>query len=87
MMATRLLRIVGTAAVVIFLFVQSQRVTLAREGETVPGLAMALGALSLLFLVRAFATEKARGPGPSLEKDALWGLSFGVIGCAISLFV
>jgi len=83
----RVLRIAAVAAILIFAFVLSQRITLAREGETAPGLAAALSVLSLLFLVRAIVTEKARGPGPSLEKDVLWGLSLGGIGAVISVFL
>jgi len=87
MAGVRLLRIAGVAAAVVFLFVQSQRITLAREGGSAPGLAAALGVVSLLFLVRAVVTERARGPESSLEKDILWGLGCGGAGALISLFV
>lgn len=87
MSAVRYVRVTATAALVVFLFVQSQRFTLAREGETVPGLAPALGAISVLLLVRALVTEKVRPPGLSFEKDVLWGLALGGIGATLALFL
>jgi hypothetical protein len=83
----RLVRIAGVAMLLTFLFVQSQRITLAREGETVPGLAMALAAVSSLLLIRAAVTEWTDGPARNFEKDILWGLGLGGVGAMISLFV
>jgi len=83
----RFFRIGGLAGGVIFLFTLSQEITLAREGETAPGLAVGLGVISLLFLVRALVTEHARGAEASLEKDVLWGLGLGALGAALSLLL
>jgi hypothetical protein len=83
----RPVRIAGVAMLITFLFVQSQRITLAREGETVPGLAMALGAVSVLLLIRASVTEWTDGPARGFEKDILWGLGVGAVGAMISLLV
>jgi amino acid transporter len=76
-MALRLLRVVGIAVVFAIVFTVSQRATLARNGETVPGTLWAIGALSVFFLVGAFASESSQGPEANVRKDLLWGLGAG----------
>lgn len=77
--ALRLMRIVGIAVTYTILFTISQRATLARQGETVPGILWAIGALSVFFFVGAFATESTQGPEANIQKDLLWGLGLGGI--------
>ncbi len=75
--ALRSLRIVGIALGFAIAFTLSQRATLARYGETVGGTLWAIGALSVFFLVGAWATESSRGPEMDVQKDLLWGLGVG----------
>lgn len=42
-----------------------------------PGIQWALFGLSLLFLIRAAATERLRGAEANLQKDLLWGIGCG----------
>ena len=77
MTGLRVLRIAGIAAGFVVAFTASQRATLARSGETVPGIAWAIGALSVFFLVGAWATEKTQGADADVRKDLLWGLGTG----------
>lgn len=78
MTAFRLMRILAIAAGFFVAFHVSQAVTAARNaGETVPGIGIAIGALSIFFLVGAVATEKTQGPEENVRKDLLWGLSSG----------
>jgi len=77
MSALRLLRIAAIAVTLTLLFRLSIRVTEASGGETVPGREWALGALSVLFLLRALATEYSRGPEANFHKDLQWGLAAG----------
>ena len=78
MTAFRLLRIVAIAVGFFVAFNVSQAATAARNaGETVPGLAFAIAALSVFFLIGAIATEKTQGPEDNVRKDLLWGLSSG----------
>ena len=74
----RLLRIVGFAAGFFVAFTVSQAATAARNaGETVPGIHFAIGALSVFFLIGAYATEQTLGPEQNVRKDMLWGLGSG----------
>ncbi|MBI3770476.1 MAG: hypothetical protein HY271_18555 [Deltaproteobacteria bacterium] len=83
-MAIRVLRIVGFALAFVIAFTVSQRTTLARSGETVPGTLWAIGALSVFFLVGAFASESSQGPEANVQKDLLWGLGLGgIFGIAV----
>lgn len=75
----RVLRVVGIAAAFALAFTLSQRATLARYGETVPGILWAIGALSVFFFLGAWATEKTQGPEADVRKDLLWGLGAGGI--------
>jgi peptidoglycan/LPS O-acetylase OafA/YrhL len=75
--AVRALRIGGFALAFVIVFTISQQATLARSGETVPGTLWAIGALSVFFLVGAFATESSQGPEANVRKDLLWGLGCG----------
>ncbi len=77
--AVRLLRIAGIAIAFVVVFTLSQRATLARSGETVPGTLWAIGALSVFFVVAAFANESTQGPEANVRKDLLWGLGAGGI--------
>jgi hypothetical protein len=74
----RLLRIAGFAAGLFVAFTVSQAATAARNaGATVPGIHYAIGALSIFFLVGAWATEQSEGPDMNVRKDMLWGLGSG----------
>ena len=44
-----------------------------------PGTAAALFVVGGLFLVRALATESARGDDYALQKDFLWGIGGGAL--------
>jgi hypothetical protein len=77
MTAIRAVRIGLVAAALVFLFNLSQRAAELQGNEPVPGLAWSLGALSLVFLLRAAVTEFGRGPEANLMKDLLWGLGLG----------
>jgi len=81
----RLLRIVAFAAAFFAAFTVSQAATAARSGgETVPGIHFAIGALSVFFLVGAYATEQTQGPELNVRKDMLWGLGSGGIAIVAS---
>ena len=74
----RLARIVGIAVAFFVAFNASQAATAARNaGQTVPGIGIAIGALSVFFLVGAIAIEKTQGEEMNPRKDLLWGLSSG----------
>lgn len=78
MSALRIFRIVGFAVAFFVAFNVSQSVTAARNaGQTVPGIGIAILALSIFFLVGAIATEKTQGEEMNPRKDLLWGLSSG----------
>jgi len=83
----RIGRIAAIAAALAYLFVLSQRITVAREGATPPGVGMALGAISVLFMVRAVVTERSPGPARDWEKDLLWGLAAGGLCSVASLWM
>ena len=83
MNALRLLRIAGFALAFVVVFTLSQRATLERHGETVPGTLWAVGALSVFFLIGAFATESTQGPEANTRKDLLWGLALGGISSIV----
>jgi hypothetical protein len=73
----RTLRIAGTATLVAFLFRLSQSISREWGNEEVGGYAVALGVVSLLFLVRAAATEYAGRNVTVVQRDFLWGISLG----------
>lgn len=73
----RLLRIAAIAAALPLAFGTSRRVGEASGNPQVPGLFWAIGVLSLLFLLRAVATEWSRGPEDDRTKDFLWGVAAG----------
>jgi hypothetical protein len=79
-MALRVARITLFSVALLGLFELSRRVGAAMGNEEVPGLLAAVGALALLFTVRAVATESAMGPEANRQKDFLWGLSLGCWG-------
>ena len=78
-MALRLLRAVGVALALIALYTLSQRAMLAREGQTTPGTEIAMGVLSVFFLLGAWANERTYGPEANVRKDVLWGLGVGAL--------
>ena len=74
----RVLRILGFAAGFFVAFTASQAATAARSGgETIPGIHYEIGALSIFFLLGAWATEQTQGPDQNVRKDMLWGLGSG----------
>ena len=73
----RAIRIIGTALVIAFLARLSQEYSESRGDEPVPGYSIALGVVSLLFLVRAAAVEYAGRNWTVMQRDVLWGLSLG----------
>lgn len=76
---TRLLRIAVIAVALRALFHLSQRVTAASGTEPVAGIEWAIGALGVLFFLRALATEHSQGPEANLHKDLQWGLAAGCV--------
>jgi len=84
----RVLRIAAIAMGFYVVFGISQAATAARNGgETVPQVAIAIGVLSIFFLVGALATEKTKGPEMDPQKDLLWGLSSGGLAIVASRLV
>lgn len=84
MTAFRLARIAAIAIGFVLVFTLSQRATVAREGQTLPGIAIAIGVLSVIFLLGAYATERSQGPEANSRKDLFWGLGTGGIGIALA---
>ena len=83
----RLVRIALFAAALPLLFSLSQAIAEARGQSPLPGTSLALGALSLLFLVRAAVTEWSRGPEANLQKDLLWGVAAGGLATILLRFL
>lgn len=75
----RVLRILVVGIGFAVLFVRSQMTVIAQSGGPVPGVRWAVGALGLIFLVRAAATEYARGEEWNVQKDLMWGLGSGAV--------
>jgi hypothetical protein len=73
----RLLRITAFAVALPLVFHLSQRIATAGGSEPVEGLEWAIGALSVLFFLRALATEYSHGPEANFHKDLQWGLAAG----------
>jgi len=73
----RLLRIAAFAIALPLAFQLSQRVSAASGNEPVAGLEWAIGALTILFFLRALATEYGHGPEANFHKDLQWGLAAG----------
>jgi hypothetical protein len=84
MTALRVVRAAAIALVFAVAVTLSQRATLAREGETLPGVSWAIAALSVLFLVSALVSERTQGPEANLRKDLMWGLGAGGIVIILS---
>ena len=81
----RLVRIVGIAVAFFVAFNVSQAATAARNaGQTVPGMGIAIGALSVFFLIGAIVTEQTQGEEMNPRKDLLWGLSSGGLAIVAS---
>jgi len=77
MSALRLVRIIGFALAFLIAFTVSQRATLTRSGETVPGIVWAIAALSTFFMLGAYFNERSQGPEANPRKDLMWGLASG----------
>ena len=77
--ALRLLRVGGIAVGFLYIFMLSRRATLARGGEDLPGISIALGLLSLIFFAGAIAAERVRGADVRLQTDLLLGLGTGCV--------
>lgn len=84
MTGLRLLRIAAIAIALPLLFQLSQEVGKASGHEHVQGIEWALGALSVLFFLRALATEYSRGPEANLQKDLQWGVAIGAVAAVLS---
>ena len=69
----RLLRIAAIAVALPLALPPLQRVADGRRQEPVEGLEWALGALSILFFLRALATEYSRGPEANLPEGPAVG--------------
>jgi hypothetical protein len=80
----RAVRIAVIAIALPLLFDLSRRVSTAGGEEPAAGLEWALGALSLLFFLRALATEYSKGPHPDYQKDLQWGLAAGGVLTIVS---
>jgi len=87
MRPVRLLRIVVVAVALPLAFELSRRASESLGNEPLPGVEWALGALTLLFFVRAFATEVSRGPDADFQKDLQWGLAAGGVLTILSRVV
>ena len=77
--AGRLLRAGAIALGFLYIFILSRRATVARGGQDLPGLSVALGLLSLIFYAGAIAAERVRGADARLQSDLLWGLGSGCV--------
>ena len=77
--AVRLLRAGAIALGFLYIFILSRRATVARGGQDLPGLSVALGLLSLIFYAGAIAAERVRGADARLQSDLLWGLGSGCV--------
>ena len=80
----RALRILAVATVLSLAFRVSDWAGKVRGNEPVTGLSAAIGALALLFMLRAAATEVSRGPEANIQKDFLWGVG---LGCAVTVAI
>jgi hypothetical protein len=88
MSVVRVIRIVAIAIAFFVAFNVSQAATAARNaGETAPGIGIAIGVLSLFFLVGAFVNEKTQGPEMDTRKDLLWGLGSGGLAIVASRII
>ena len=77
--ALQLLRAGAVALGFLYIFVLSRRATLARGGEDLPGMSIALGLLSFIFFAGAIAATRVRGADARLQTDLLWGLGSGCV--------
>jgi hypothetical protein len=80
----RLVRIAVIAIALPLLFNLSQRVSTANGQEAPAGIVWALAALSLLFFLRALASEYSKTPQPEYQKDLQWGLAAGGVLAILS---
>lgn len=80
----RALRICAFAVALPWLFNLSQQVSAAGGHEPVQGMLWAIGALTLLFFIRALATEYSHGSEADLHKDLQWGIAAGGVLTIVS---
>ncbi|MFN2376910.1 MAG: hypothetical protein ABR538_10255 [Candidatus Binatia bacterium] len=80
----RTARILGTATLIAVLFRLSQQVSAAWGNEEVEGYTVALGVVSVLFFIRAVATEYTRQDIHPVQKDILWGITLGALVSMLS---
>lgn len=80
----RLLRIGAIAIALPVAFYVSQGIATAGGKEPVEGLQWAIGALTILFFLRALATEYSTGPEANGQKDLQWGLAIGGVLTIVS---
>jgi hypothetical protein len=80
----RFLRIAAIAIALPAAFYVSQRIATAGGKEPVEGLEWAIGALTILFFLRALATEYSAGPELNGQKDLQWGLAIGGVLTIVS---
>ncbi|HEY2775535.1 MAG TPA: hypothetical protein VGK20_15955 [Candidatus Binatia bacterium] len=73
----RTIRIIAVATFLATLFRLSQTIGAAKGNESVAGYNVALGVVSLLFFVRAAASEFASSNVSPAQRDILWGVSLG----------
>jgi len=73
----RLLRIVAVAIALWVAFYFSQGIATSGGKEPVEGIGWAIGALTVVFFLRALATEYSAGPELNGQKDLQWGLAIG----------
>jgi di/tricarboxylate transporter len=84
MNGVRALRIGGIALVLSLLFQLSQAVSAAGGQEQVHGIEWALGAMALLFFLRALASEASGDRRATLQNDVQWGVSLGLVGTIVA---
>ncbi len=77
MTGLRALRIAAFAIALPLLFNLSQQIGRGSGQESTPGVLWALGALTILFFLRALATEYSQGPEADVQKDVQWGITAG----------
>lgn len=80
----RALRIGGIALVLSLLFQLSQAVSAAGGQERIEGVEWALGALAVVFFLRALASEYSRERTATFQNDLQWGVALGLVGTIVS---
>ena len=73
----RAVRIVSVATLLAFVFRLSQQLSRSWGNSEVEGYTVAIGVVTLLFTIRAAATEYTRNRTTVVQRDILWGISLG----------